>query len=277
MELNENEALIDVAKDSVHASSRIHIEDGVPCGIKKDGELFVMDDLFSILEKSKSKPGRRCGRTSHTELESFISFVNRMKQLNTTVWADVQLSSFICIFNDHEEGAKQEKSGWRDHRTSYSCPVSPEWEEWTQAAGEWMSQDMFADFLDAHFDELTGGGEDDPTPVEMLEVARNLQIYTKGVFEKKVNPTTGEYSMICKEEHGSESTKIPRAFYAGLRVFEGGDIYKMEVRIRFRISNRVPAFSIEIYREKETVRDAFNEMRSQIADKTECPVFAGTP
>ncbi len=138
-----------------------------------------------------------------------------------------------------------------------------------------MTQEVFADWLDERMDDLASS-EDGPEPIEMLEMARSLQIYTKGTFIKEINPENGTSMMVCKEEQSAESTKIHRSFFCGLRIFEGGALYSVEMRVKFKLAEGRPKFSYSIHREEELVSDAFMEMRVKIEEETERPVFAGS-
>ena len=272
----ENHDLIEAVKLSVEAESRYFDVEGIPCTVGNDGQLQVMQKLECMLDAKQDNPSRRKGTAELSELDSFIAHINRYKQESTNVWANAYAASMVVVYNDHPEGADPSKAGWRDHRATYSCPLSPEWEAWTSNANEPMTQDVFAEWLDERMDDLaTPADGKGPTPVEMLEMARNLQIYTQGVFTKKIDPATGQYSMVCKEEHTSESTKIPRSFACALRIFDGGAKYLVEMRVQFKLLRGAPVFSYAVHRAKELQADAFNEMRTRVESETGCSVFAG--
>jgi hypothetical protein len=108
-------------------------------------------------------------------------------------------------------------------------------------------------------------------------MARNLQIHTKGRYERMVNPTTGAYSMICSQDMEKTSTEIPRAFLAALPVFEGGEVYRVEMRIRFQLVDAAPSFAFSMHRRAEIERDAFGAVRQVAEKKTGLPMFSGDP
>lgn len=113
--------------------------------------------------------------------------------------------------------------------------------------------------------------------VEMLKVARELHIRTKGTFQREVNPTTGDFILVNKNETETGSTVIPRAFALAIPVFEGGERYQVEARVRFQLTGSGPMFSFTMHRRAEIERDAFDGVRQIIAVGTERPVLAGTP
>lgn len=271
---NGNESLINAALSSACAEERYYDADGIPLTVGNDGQLRVMESLHALMVCADPNPARREGVSHHTELESFIEHVNRMKEKRTTIWADVDRCLFTSIYNYDPAGAEPSEAGWGDHQAKYICPLSPEWKAWTVKQGKWMSQNDFAQWIDSRFEDMTGA-PDMPKPIDLLEMSRNLQIFTKGTHTKKVDPTTGQYALVCKEEHTSDSTKIPRAFMTGLRVFEGGEIYGTEIRLQFRMTEGKAMFCFSVHRHEELKRDAFSEMRTTVAAETDRPVFAG--
>ena len=60
-------------------------------------------------------------------------------------------------------------------------------------------------------------------------------------------------------------------------VFEGGVRYSVECRVRFAITEGVPAFSFTMHRRKEIERDAFNAVRLKVGEQTKRLILAGTP
>lgn len=247
----------------------------IPAAVLRQGErVEVLNEIIDRIEERQPGPRRRSGRLSLTELDSFIELVNRFKESSSTLWAGTNV--LTCVFNDHSSGADPALAGWRDHVAVYSCPFSDEWKAWTNRADSAMSQDEFASWLDEHLEDITGG-EGYPKSAELMEMTRGLQVHTKGTFQRVVDPTTGQYSLVAKEEHTSNSTKIPRAFQLGLRVFEGGARYAVEARIQFRMGQGRPVFSFSLHRAAEIVKVAFAEVRERVSAETELPLFAGSP
>lgn len=270
-EQNEIESIIETAQKAVSVDDRISYEEGVPVSV---GKVQVNADLQRAIELRLPRPRRRTGLTVLTELSSFIDHVVRFRESATVVYADSTGPEFIAVYNENEKGPVHEKSGWRDFRAVYRCPMSPEWKAWRRHAEKEMTQEQFAEWLDERMDDLAEA-DGMPKPIEMLEMARNLQIFTKGTFEKKMDPETGSSSMVCKEEQTADSTKIHRAFTCALRVFDGGDLYSVQMRVKFKLLEGRPRFSYSIHRDNELVADAFMEMRTKIEVETERPVYAG--
>lgn len=233
----------------------------------------LADDILAELDKRMPGPKRRTNSVTLTEVGSLVEYMKRYQTADTVVYADTKALGFVVVFDEHPAGG----TAWRESRARYTCPRSPEWLAWTQAEGKALKQDEFADFLEARLEDLTAGGGKYPKAVEVLAVARQLHIRTKGTFQREINPTTGDHVMINKTETEQGSTEIPRAFGIAVPVFESGERYEVEARVRFALVNGVPSFSFTLHRRAEIERDAFDAVRTVIEQATGRLMLAGTP
>jgi uncharacterized protein YfdQ (DUF2303 family) len=240
-----------------------------------DVAVRVMDDALAVMDARRAGPRRREGVMRFTEVDSLIAYVNRFKLDSSIGYADTAALAVLVVLDEHPAGADMERTAWRKHRASYGCPKSPEWIAWSGVDGAVLSQEKLADFIEGRLEDIATA-EGYPIATEMLTMARNLTIRTKGTFAREVNPTTGDSVLINKTETDAGSTVIPRAFLLGIPVFEGGDAYRVEARIRFQLTDGRAAFSITLHRRKEIERAAFLEIRDRVAAATGLPVLAAT-
>jgi uncharacterized protein YfdQ (DUF2303 family) len=262
-----------------NASERVVEISGIPVAITaKDMSVTVLTAALDQAEARKPAPSRRKGTATHLEVESFIEHVNRFKDEGSAIFADTQSVRLNAVFDYHKADAPR----WGQHRAVYTCPLSRQWQLWIAANEKEMSQDTFADFIDANLKDLASrrGNEisdDIAQPAAVVEMARNLSVRSNVVFERKVDPTTGASSLVSKDERDASSTKIPRAFLLGIPVFEGGAAYQIEARLRLKMQGGRPTFSFALYQTDVILRDAFGEVRTKVKDATALPVFAGSP
>jgi uncharacterized protein YfdQ (DUF2303 family) len=252
-------------------------EDGIPVAvIPREFTALVLKEALELADARAVAPRRRQGTVTVHEVDSFIDVVNRFKDADSVVFADSEKVHLTAILDYHRAGGADEGAPrWGQHRVVYLCPLSRAWREWGEFADKAMSQDAFGNFIDEHLDDLASG-EDFPAPAAVLDMARHLVISQRSAFERKVNVTTGETTLIAKDEHDEvSSTKIPRAFLLKLQVFEGGAYYRVEARLRLSWQDGRPRFGIVLHRIEDVKRDAFAEVRKTVAEKTGLPVFAG--
>ncbi len=216
-------------------------DDGVAVPVRMergtDGQETVRlaDDVLGALEKRAGGPARRAGTFRLTELASFLGYVNRYKSANkpvdpsleaegislageSVVYADTKAFAVTCVFDDHPPGDCSGDAAWREHRAIYTCPRSAEWLAWTEHDGQPLGQVAFGDFLEERLADLTAG-EGYPRPLEVLEMARRLQIKMRGEFKREIDPTTGTQTLINSTQHETGSTVIHRAFELTIPVF----------------------------------------------------------
>lgn len=279
---NRVAAAVQAGMEAAHASNRMTEVAGVPVVLTPHRfTAKVMTEALEVADARAARPRRVCGRSAHLEVDSFIAHVNAFKRPESTLWADPERSHVLVIYNYHSPAEAPEEApvpAWLDHVATYTCPKSPEWIEWMRQSARVMSQDAFADFMEVNAANLVGPmkkGEDGAAPIEILELARDLQIHVQGEFKRKLDPTTGEHSMVCKQEHSKSSTKIPRCFHVALRVFEGGAVYRIEARVRFKMREGTPIFSFTLHRADEVYRDAFVDVHAKVAKATGVPLFIG--
>ena len=293
MESNSNDvsAAVEAGKDAVDIDKRVLFDhdDGegaydseIPIVILRPGESAkALTEVLLLRDQRAAAPRRRAGTAKFTEVASFCEHVNRFKDVDSVIFADIDAPSLTAVLDYHKKTADGAPR-WGQHRSVYSLPLSDEWKVWTGSDQQKMTQEVFAQFLEDHVEDLrgpVGNGEDKglPYPTDMLTMARNLVINTKGEYQRKFNPANGDSVLVCKYENELSSTKIPEAFMLGLPVFKAGPIWPVKARLRLDMSGGRPMFSYALLQPDQVKRNAFDEVRQVAKERTELPVLAGTP
>lgn len=242
----------------------------------------LLEDVLEALDDRRPGPRTRSGRRVYTEVDSFIGAVRRWATPTAVIYAQTAGFSFEAVLDDHPAGASG--TAWCADRADYACPRSNEWKIWTEQDGKGMTQLAFAEFVESRLEDMIDPAKQNPplegsfpAPLDVLTMARNLQIFTKGTYSRSFDPTSGQYEFINKNENAVGSTVIHRAFLIAIPVFDGGERYQLEARIRFGLVEGVPRFSFTLHRRTEVERLAFDKVRGKVAAETKLPVFAGTP
>lgn len=274
------ESAVRAGQESAEIERRYSKVEGIPIAlVPQSMRIDVLTKVLDEAEKRAETPRRRKGTAAHEEVDSFIAHVNRFKDAGSVVFAEPSKTRLVAILDYHHAG-HDSAPRWGEHRSVYSCPLSKQWQAWTSRDGRDMTQDQFGEFIDANMVDLASARADEKDfaqPADVLLMARNLTIRTKGEFTRSINPTTGEGTLISKLENDAQSTKIPRSFLLGIPVFEGGEVYRVEARVRFQMRDGKPVFAYSLVQPEAIVRDAFGSVRKRVASETSLPVFAGTP
>lgn len=148
-----------------------------------------------------------------------------------------------------------------------------------------MTQEQFGEFLEDNLQDLVNpdpesvpGDRDMPSPAALIQMARNLRVHSKTEFERTINPHDGSGSLVFKKDNEVKgNTKVPPAFLLGIPVFEAGDMYRVEAKLRFRVEGAQARFFYELVRPELILKDAFDKVRAEARDKTGLRVLAGRP
>lgn len=249
---------------------------------QNDQRLLTMTDAIRLNDERAPAPRRMMGTSRHDELDSFIAHVLRHMDEHSVIFAGGD--SMMAVYNYNQPDAPR----WSDHRAVYSCPRDESWEKWDSCAGRDLAQDAFAQFLEQRFDDilepellkepLSKLGMKYAKPLELVTAIRDLKYHSRAKFESKVERQTGQRHLVISEgpENG-ERTVVPEAFVISVPVFKGGACFAHEIRVSFRIQEKVPVFRFAMHRAAEIADEAFRAMRETVANKTGLPVFSGAP
>jgi uncharacterized protein YfdQ (DUF2303 family) len=226
---------------------------GIPHIVVPQG--YVLHDL----EKSLDAPSRLRGTTKLRDVKSFVAMFNEFKWPAAKMYGTVNPAAFVGVLNGHSATTGP---GWGDHRVSYDCPVSPEWKTWTASNKKAMNQADFAQFIEDNLPDLLDGAT-------LLEVSRTLQAKKKVNFASGIRLSDGQNQFTYEEEiqgtaGGKGQFKVPETFELGIAVFEGGPLYKVTARLRYRIDEGRLALWYDLERPHKILEDAVKAVWSEI-------------
>lgn len=269
-------------------------------------EGMSLESLKPFIDAWLPAPERRQGKTDHTDLSSFIAWVNRFKSAPTVVFARNSRAEpkLVATFNHHPEGDDERSAGWRDHTAWYHFPLSEEWKVWQAKNGVLMTQGEFAEFVEDRFldivppaTEMSGDtGEVRlklapdvlrllaasngrcAQPAEMFQLSRGLKVHAEDQVEQKVDLQSGEGALVYRSEHKNEAgerVNVPQLFQIGIPVFDRGPAYIMVARLRYRLAGGSVKWAYQLHRADLVFDDAFNEAVARTRSECDVPVFIG--
>lgn len=213
------------------------------------------------LEKYRLTPRRTAQTVTIHNAADFTRYVNRFKNEATTVYADLSNTRFTAVI-DHPE---KDAPAWGSHRATYACPHSRSWETWSKADGKKMSQHDFAKFIEDNLPDVQ-----EPSGSDILMVSRTLEAKKKVDFQSGVRLDNGEVQITYNEEiqgtAGKGTIEIPEVFKLGIPVFEGGDHYALDARLRYRIGDGQLVMWFDLLRPERLLEDAFAQTMASIKE-----------
>ena len=209
-----------------------------------DGHEFVLlpnGTKLQSLEQLQDAPNRPRGTVNLRDMASFVNYVRQRiarageEQGSNTLRVYGLLGAkpgFRAVFNDHGKL----RAGWRDDVAVFDCPLSDEWTRWTSKNSTKMDQESFATWIEDNLPDIA-----EPAAADMLEIARSLEAKKKVNFASGLRLSNGEHQITYEEQIDGTAAKgrlqVPEAFALGVPVFEGGDRYRVEARLRYRIAD----------------------------------------
>lgn len=267
-ETTENRDLIDTAQEAVGAQQ-------LEPGIYYDGLTHQLVDIRDALWlEAQRVPARKTGTSTVTDIPSFVHAVAKHGLPQTELWAQDSTSSIRAVINAHEPASGS--AGHGDHTISLQLQKTPDWTDWAAADGKLFDQLAFAEFVEDHLPNFVN-----PTSADMLELAQTFQATTKVDFASSQRVKSGETQLNYVEQQNATAGKkgqlaIPDTFEIALQPFERGSTYKVSARFRYRITNGDLRLGYRLTRPKDVLRDAFDAVVTQVAEKTKRDIWSTT-
>lgn len=272
-----------VARDAFAACHQEvrNIGAGVPILVLPEGyRAHAMEEMLAA-------PARKKGTVALNDAESFVAVVNDQKGENTRLFSTIEPPSFTAVFNHTAAG-----SGWGDHRATYAAPLASEWKAWNGMDNKKVGQVDLAQFIENNLVDVVfidpkaegaaSGEVGSPDGSTLLEVCRTLEAKKKVDFKSAIRLADGSTQFTYDEDvQGSArqgQLQVPEQFSLGIPVFENGQKYRADVRLRYRIQDGGNLVMwLELIRPHKIIEDAVKQLRADIAEKTALPILNGTP
>lgn len=114
---------------------------------------------------------------------SMASYLNRFKNANTMLFADIDHNTIRGVIDYHEASVGNEdiKARLSLHTATLKLPFSQEWMIWSEYSGKLMPHVDFATFLEENSTDIM-----EPVGAELLERCRDLQVKSNMNFSSSV-------------------------------------------------------------------------------------------
>lgn len=284
------QAIIDVAQK---ATAPHPIEQGIESvqrvAIPNDMTLVTIDH-----EPYDQFPRRKKGTVELGTVEALAAYVERHAEDSTTVWVHPKQARIEAVIDDHEphiilvdevgEGdepsALNEKRGFAghgEHRAVLNLIHTPQWLHWLKLDGQLVTQVKFAEHIEDGLLEI-----DTPAPTVMMELAQTFHA-KQGITFKSANRIKDGQSQFQYDEETSATAgksgqlEIPNEFTLLVQPYLGEATYKLNARLRYRITKGELQIGYKIDRPEVILIDARDKIADRLAERFPGAVFIGTP
>lgn len=238
------------------------------------GKIMLVPHGYEVrtLEDDDALPAVTRRQPKFFDTESFIEYVNEYKIENQTriFIAPDELKALAVI--DYDKAGTAARGV---HRAALQLSYSQQWQAWRAAESytkrQGYTQEEFAEFLEENNVEVTK-----PTAAELIELVTKMQVTRSVSFKRSVNLHDGRVQFTYNNEDGGGSVEFPQRIELGIPVYRGGEYYKVEIIVRYRLQdNGGLRFGLIIHRADAILDDAIKGDIAAIKEKTGVPVYLG--
>lgn len=198
---------------------------------------LTAENVTSAVDARRPTPRDRRGTVVLTGLQSFIDYVNRMKQLNTVLFADNERRSITAIFDYHDrmtepveglekgdveyvplgDGTPQPR--WGRSRAHFAFPFSTQWTAWAESNEKPLDQGRLAEHIEENILDVANITDPKAIPSasirdvienltlrlggtkELIQAARGFRVHATEQVAAAVNLSSGEVSVTYDQSH----------------------------------------------------------------------------
>ena len=204
------------------------------------------------LEKHLPAPRSTHATALMGDVDSFLAYVARHADERSVVWCQFDPQTyalnFTAVIDEHARGG----AGWRRHKASFTPTLSHEWMTWTKHAGTNAAKEQleFAEFLERNEGDIAAA-EGLPSSAEMMKMATNFEVTSEKRLRSSVRLQSGAIQLeyIDKEDEATvQQMRLFERFAIGIPVFRRGVGYRLDARLKHRVSQGKAKFWFELIR-----------------------------
>lgn len=213
-------------------------------------------------------------------VSSMISYVNRFKNDDTVIFADIKNNRVIAVIDYHKAPGKnpddtviEPRARLGTHSAILHLPFSQEWDTWMGTNERLMKHVEFASFLEENaFDVAKPAGAD------LLELCRDLQVKQDSHFHSSIR--MGDTASISFSKDEDATTKdnmvLPVSFELSIPVYFGEANIPLLAFMRRKIGDGTLHLGYKLSRHEQARQREFNRIVSEIEDGTGVTTIYGT-
>lgn len=138
--------------------------------------------------------------------------------------------------------------GRDQHRVAFKPTPDPEWQRWAQIDGKLLEQEQFAELVEDMAATII-----DPDAATMLEIAQSMQVNRSVQFEQAQRLQDGNVRFGWREDTEASAgaagnLQIPALIELALTPFRGGQSYRVNAKLRWRIERKQLRIGIKLDR-----------------------------
>ena len=184
---------------------------------------------------------------------------------------------------------------WRRFRAEYHFPAHDAFKAWSTQNKQPLSQSTLAEWIEDHITDVMDISTADQIKavktrdligqlnlslgnrLQLLTAARGMAVKVTESVRSAVNTNDGSITVAYEQNHEAASKdpdlKIPTAFVIALPVFEGGAVFQLLTRLKYRKEGQTLKWSFDVYNLKRAVDVAFTSACDDVVTATGLPLY----
>lgn len=215
-----------------------------------------------------------------TETSSFIDYVTTFKVAEQTrIFVNPDKLQAVAVI-DYDAPGRADRGV---HRATLQLQHSPEWQTWRCVASatrvRGLAQEEFAEFLEENGVNIIA-----PVAADLMELVTTMQVTRQVNYKRAINLADGRQQFTYVNDGDTGAVEFPSRLVLGIPVFKGGEHYRVEIILRYRLQEGGSLrFAMIVHRADEILRTALMGNGADIQgdivaiqEKTGVPVHIGT-
>lgn len=205
--------------------------------------------------------------------ESLVTYTNRFQDERTIITADYDRGEIIARIDWHSDSMEEGQSVAQaaTHMATLKLGDSEEYQRWNAIQNKLVMQDEFAEFLDENAADIH-----EPSPAEMIEVARDLEVIQGASFKSGTRLDNGDRTFLYESDTQVKGeVKVPTEFSLNIPLYHGEEPMVLNAKFRFRPKPDALYMGFVWHRVEYQRRAVFNNIAHSIAEATGRPVIHG--
>lgn len=218
--------------------------------------------------------------------DSLVTYVNRMKNFDTMLFADISTNRIVAIIDYHKmpganiygdghvETAHSAAAQLNQHVAALNLPYSQEWLIWNKGDEVLMSHRVFASFLEENQIDVVS-----PPGGDLLELCRDLQVINNVNFSSSVR--NGDYATLAFAKESDATSKgevqLPISITLKIPVYFGEAPVEVTAFMRRKIDDGKLSLGYKLIRAENIRQDEFHRIVGMVGGSVELTTLYGRP
>lgn len=283
--MTESTAAAEVVRDLATQAAKPHCLDlGDYYTLTTSTGAVVKIDLTG--DEYREFPRRKAGTVTVRNVASFAAYYAKHADEESEVFADLDAGTVTAVLDAHrgnDDLAAGEGARWQQHRLILALVPTLPWQEWTAKDRKFMSQELFAEFIEEHARDVDPEGA--VKSADLLETAQNFKATLKGSVTsgKRVSSGQTQFSYIEEitatgQNAARKTIEMPEEFDLLIAPYEDIDPAVMAVRLRYRIQqDKSLVLGYFMNNPARVAREAVAEVVDKLAAECSVTVMHGQP